>query len=218
LPNHEASGTEARSGSPARVRAVIRRIGLTGGIATGKSHVRGQFEAHGVPTLDADALARRALEPGTPGLAAVITRFGPEVLDARGALDRKKLAAIVFADSTARQDLERIVHPVVRRAIDDWFASLDANRYPFAIAEIPLLYETGRDRDFEAVIVVACDGEEQLRRLMARDGLNEEEARQRIRAQMPLAEKTRLADHVIRTDGTFVETNEQIRRILAALS
>ena len=197
---------------------MTRRIGLTGGIATGKSHVRAQFEGHGVPTIDADTLARQALDPGTPGLAAVVTRFGPEVLDPSGALDRKKLAAIVFTDTQARHDLEHIVHPVVRQAIDDWFASLDSSRYPFAIADIPLLYETGRDRDFEEVIVVTCDPQEQLRRLMTRDGMTEEEASQRIRAQMPLAEKTRLARYVIRTDGTFAETNEQIRRILAALS
>src|SRR5688572_401768 len=115
---------------------VTRRIALTGGIATGKSHVRAQFEAHGVPTLDADVLARKALEPGTPGLASVITRFGSEVLDDKGALDRRKLAAIVFADAKARQDLEQIVHPDVRRAIDSWYASLDGVRYPFAIADI----------------------------------------------------------------------------------
>jgi dephospho-CoA kinase len=197
---------------------VTRRIALTGGIATGKSHVRAQFAANGVPTLDADTLARQALEPGSPGLAAVITRFGREVLDDAGALDRKKLAAIIFADRQARQDLEQIVHPFVRKAIDDWFASLDPKRYPFAIADIPLLYETGRDRDFEAVIVVACDDDEQLRRLIIRDGVTEEEARQRIRAQMPLAQKVRLADYLVRTDGTFAETNEQIRRVLAALS
>jgi dephospho-CoA kinase len=193
-------------------------VALTGGIATGKTHVRAQFEAHGVPTIDADTLARRAVDRGTAGLSAVVARFGQEVLDSSGNLDRKKLAGIVFADSQARQDLEQIVHPVVRQAIDDWFAALDPGRYAFAIADIPLLYETGRDREFVAVIVVACEPDEQLRRLTARDGITEEEARLRIRAQMSLAEKIRLADYVIRTDGTFAETNEQIRRILAALS
>jgi dephospho-CoA kinase len=196
----------------------VRRIALTGGIATGKTHVRARFEAHGVPTIDADTLARQALDRGTPGLAAVVARFGPEMLDSSGALDRRKLAAIVFTDPQARQDLEQIVHPVVRQAIDDWFAALDPERHPFAIADIPLLYETGRDRDFETVIVVACEPDEQLRRLMARDGVTEEEARLRIRAQMPLAEKMRLADHVIRTDGTFAETTEHVRQVLAAVS
>jgi dephospho-CoA kinase len=196
----------------------VRRVALTGGIATGKTHVRAQFEAHGVPTLDADVLARRAVEPGTPGLAAIVARFGSDILDASGALDRRTLAAIVFGDAQARRDLEQIVHPHVRQAIDQWYASLDEARYPFAIADIPLLYETGRDRDFEAVIVVTCDASEQLRRLMLRDGLSEEAARQRIGAQMPTEDKVRLADYVIRTDGTLGETNEQVRRVLAALS
>jgi dephospho-CoA kinase len=196
----------------------VRRVALTGGIATGKTHVRGQFEKHGVPTLDADVLARRAVEPGTTGLSAIVARFGSDILDASGALDRRRLADIVFGDAQARRDLEQIVHPYVRQAIDQWYASLDQVRYPFAIADIPLLYETGRDRDFEAVIVVTCDPSEQLRRLMLRDGISEEAARQRIGAQMATEEKVRLADYVVRTDGTFAETNEQVRRVLAALS
>jgi len=196
---------------------VTRRIALTGGIATGKSHVRAQFEALGVPTIDADVLARGAVAPGTVGLSAVVARFGSEIVDTAGTLDRKKLGAIVFADSAARRDLEAIIHPIVRRATDAWFASLDASRHPFAIADIPLLYETGRDADFEAVIVAACDADTQIRRVMERDGLTEAEARQRIAAQLPIDEKVRRADHVIRTDGTFEETGRQVRAVYEAL-
>jgi dephospho-CoA kinase len=200
------------------VGGATRRIALTGGIATGKSHVRAQFDALGVPAIDADVLARRAVEPGTPGLAAVRARFGDGVIDAAGTLDRRKLADVIFGDTAARRDLEQIVHPVVRTAIDAWFASLDANRYPFAIADIPLLYETGRERDFEAVIVVACEPETQFLRLMTRDRLDEREAALRIGAQMPIADKVRWADYVIRTDGTFEDTNRQVRMIAASLS
>ena len=132
--------------------------------------------------------------------------------------DRSRLGALVFADRQARRDLEQIVHPFVRTAIDEWFASLDPERHPFAIADIPLLYETARARDFEAVIVAACEPETQLRRLMARDRLSEEEASRRISAQMPIDQKTRWADYVIRTDGTFEETNRQVRLISASLS
>src|SRR5688572_30483235 len=117
------------------------RVALTGGIATGKSYVRARFEDLGVPTIDADALARDAIAPGTPGLAAVVARFGPVVLDPDGQVNRAALAAIVFADDGARRDLEAIIHPVVRRAIDDWYRTLDPAT-PFAVAEIPLLYET----------------------------------------------------------------------------
>jgi dephospho-CoA kinase len=192
---------------------MIRRIALTGGIATGKSHVRADFEALGVPTIDADVLAREAVAPGSPGLAAVTSRFGRGVLDASGAIDRRALAAIVFADPDARRDLERIIHPFVQNAIDDWFASLDASTHRFAIADIPLLYEAGRDDDFEAVIVAACDPATQIRRVMARDGLSEAEARQRLESQLPIDDKVRRADYVIRTEGTGEERTAQVRAV-----
>jgi dephospho-CoA kinase len=195
----------------------MRRIGLTGGIATGKSHVRAEFARLGAPTIDADVLARDAIAPGTPGLDAVRSRFGADVLDDSGGVDRRKLAAIVFADPAARGDLERIVHPVVRASIDAWLASLDPAT-PFAIADIPLLYEAGRDRDFDAVIVTACAPETQLRRLMHRDGASEADAQRRIAAQLPLEEKVRRADFVIRTDGTVAETNDRVREVYRHLS
>lgn len=198
-------------------KARVRRIALTGGIATGKSYVRGRFEALGIPTIDSDVLAREAVAPGTPGLAAVVTRFGRDVLDEHGALDRQKLARIVFADPDARLALEAIVHPDVRRAADRWFDSLDPARHPFAIADIPLLYEVGRDRDFDAVVVAVCDPGTQLSRLMARDSLSESEAGQRLAAQLPIEEKVRRADYVIRTDGTFEETDRLVREVLAEL-
>jgi dephospho-CoA kinase len=190
----------------------MRRVALTGGIATGKSHVRAEFERLGVPTIDADAIAREVVAPGTPGLSAVTTRFGREVLDATGALDRKKLASIVFAELTARRDLERIIHPQVRQAIDAWFEALDPKR-PFAVADIPLLYETGRELEFDAVIVTACDAETQIRRIMSRDSVTEDEARLRIAAQMPIEDKVRRATYVIRTDGTLENTNGQLQKI-----
>jgi dephospho-CoA kinase len=195
----------------------MRRIGLTGGIATGKSHVRAQFEQLGVPTVDADVLAREAVAPGTPGLAAVVARFGSQVLAPDRSLDRKALAAIVFADPSARRDLEAIVHPRVRAATDDWFRSLPTET-PFAIADIPLLYETGRDADFDQVVLVACDPESQVRRVIERDGVTEADARARLAAQLPIGEKVTRADFVIRTDGTKAETDAQVRETWARLA
>lgn len=195
----------------------VRRIALTGGIATGKSHVRGLFEQLGVPTIDSDVLAREAVAPGTAGLATVIARFGPGVLDPGGALDRQRLAQIVFADPDARKALEAIVHPEVRHATDQWFASLDPGRHPYAVADIPLLYEVGRDREFDAVIVAAVDPDTQLRRVMERDRLSEAEARQRLAAQRPIEEKVRRADYVIRTDGPFADTERQVKTVSEAL-
>ena len=194
----------------------MRRVALTGGIATGKSHVRAEFERLGVPTIDADLLARDAVAPGSPALAAIADRFGRDVIDSNGALDRRKLAALVFSDPVARRDLEAIVHPIVRARIDAWFETLDP-RHRFAIADIPLLYETGREREFDAVIVTACDPETQVRRVMRRDSITEQEARQRVAAQLPTDEKVRRADHVITTDGSFDETNGQVRRVMTAL-
>jgi dephospho-CoA kinase len=195
----------------------MRRVALTGGIATGKSHVRAQFEKLGIPTIDADTLSREAVAVGTPGLAAVVHRFGRGVLAPSGGLDRQKLAAIVFMDAAARRDLEAIIHPAVRQATDAWFDSLDPARYSVAIADIPLLYEVGRERDFDAVIVTAVDPETQVRRVMERDGATEVEARQRLAAQLPIDEKVRRADFVIETEGTFEQTSEQVRRVLEQL-
>jgi dephospho-CoA kinase len=194
----------------------VRRIGLTGGIATGKSHVRARFENLGIPTIDSDLLAREALAPRSPGLAAVAERFGRKVLKDDGSLDRDGLAKIVFADPEARKDLEAIVHPYVQRRTDDWFAALDTRRYRYAIADIPLLFEVGRDKDFDEVIVVACTPETQLRRLLER-GMTEPDARQRLTAQLPLEDKIARADHVIRTDGSYDETERQVEELHARL-
>jgi dephospho-CoA kinase len=192
-------------------------VALTGGIATGKSHVRARFESLGIPTVDADILARDAVAPGSAGLAAVVHRFGTEVCDADGTLNRRKVGAIVFRDPQARRDLEQIVHPYVREMTERWFASLDPQRVPFAVADIPLLFEGRREADFEAVIVTACEPATQLNRLMARDGLGEAEARQRIAAQWPLQKKVAKADYVVRTDGSLDDTNRQVDEIASTL-
>jgi dephospho-CoA kinase len=196
----------------------VKRVGLTGGIATGKSHVRAVFEALGVPTIDADLLAHKAVAPGSATFEAVKTRFGPTVLDPAGGLDRRKLGSVVFADPQARKDLEAIIHPQVVEAIDRWFASLDSQAHLFAIADVPLLYEASRERDYDVVIVTACELPTQIRRVMARDNITEAEARQRIAAQLPIEEKVRRADHVIRTDGLLASTNAQVHEVYERLS
>src|SRR5688500_10662852 len=196
----------------------MRRIALTGGIATGKSHVRARFEALGVPTIDSDALARQAVAAGSAGLAAVVARFGSIVLDSQGQLDRKRMAEIVFSDPAARKALEAIIHPEVQRQTNAWCASLDSQRHAFAIADIPLLDEVNRERDFEAVIVAACHPGVQLRRLMERDALSEADARRRIDAQLPIEEKVRRADFVIRTDGSFDDTNQKVDALARQLA
>ena len=193
------------------------QVALTGGIATGKSYCLGRFAALGIPTIDADRLAREAVAPGSPGLAAVAQRFGAHIVREDGTLDRAALARIVFSDRTARADLEAIVHPDVYRRIREWFAQLPHGT-PVAMADIPLLFETGHEHDFDAVVVAACTPEEQLRRLVARDGLSETDARARLEAQSPIDEKVRRAQFVIRTDTGFPETDEEIERIYRKLA
>jgi dephospho-CoA kinase len=189
---------------------------LTGGIATGKSYCLARFAALGVPTIDADKLARLAVAPGSSGLAAVVARFGAAMLRDDGTLDRAALARIIFADRVARADLEAIVHPDVYRRIREWFAQLPLAT-TVAVADIPLLFETGHEFDFDAVIVAACSPDEQLRRLMTRDGLAESDARARLAAQFPIDEKVRRARYVIRTDGDFAETDAEVAAVLTQL-
>jgi dephospho-CoA kinase len=196
----------------------MKRVALTGGIATGKSVVRGELERLGVPTIDADVLARDVVAPGTPGLAAIVARFGDGVLDDRRELDRRKLGATVFADEEARRDLERIVHPAVRAVIDAWLDSMERQKKTIAVAVIPLLYETGREHEFDVVVTTACVADEQLRRVMARDGLSELQAKQRIAAQLSTEEKVSRADYTIWTDGTYDETRRHVVDTLEQLT
>jgi dephospho-CoA kinase len=192
------------------------RIGLTGGIATGKSYVVRRLRDAGVPVIDADVLAREAVALNTPGLAAVVERFGEDILTPAGELDRARLGDLVFRDEAARRDLEHIIHPVVQRRIAEFFAQLPPET-PFAIADIPLLYETHRERRFDKIIVVACAPATQLQRVMARDELARDAAERRIAAQLPIEEKVRRADYVIHTDGTHAETDAQVARLLQSL-
>jgi dephospho-CoA kinase len=193
-------------------------VALTGGIATGKSYVRRRLDAAGLPTIDADQLAREVVEPGTPGLEAVRSRFGDRVLAADGSLDRPAMAAVIFADADARHALEAIVHPAVRERMAAWLAAREGDGAAVAVADIPLLYETGRDQAFDAVIVAACDPALQLQRLMTRDGLSEVEARRRIAAQLPIDEKVARATYVVRTDGAFTDTDSQVDALVETLT
>lgn len=185
------------------------RTGLTGGIATGKSYCLQRFAALGAATIDADVLAREAVAQGSPGLRAVVDRFGSDVLESDGTLNRPALGRLVFSDARARAALEAIVHPEVYRRIGEWFVNLPSGT-GVAIADIPLLFETGHHHDFDCVIVCACAPEEQVRRVMARDRLGESDARARLAAQWPIGEKVARAAHVIWTDRGFAETDAQV--------
>jgi dephospho-CoA kinase len=186
------------------------RVALTGGIATGKSYVLDRFRARGIPCLDADVLAHGVEAAGTEATAAIAARFGRDILAADGSVNRVKLAPIVFADPAARSDLEAIVHPAVYRAIEAGLRGFELlGEYPAAVVDVPLLFETGAADKFDRVVVTACSPELQLARLQRR-GLSEDDARRRLAAQWPTDEKVARADFVIRTDGTFEETDRQV--------
>jgi dephospho-CoA kinase len=193
------------------------RVALTGGIATGKSYVLDRFRRHGIPCLDADTIAHGVEAPGTEATQAIAARFGDGVLAADGSVDRGKLAPIVFADAPARRELEAIVHPAVYRAIVAGLRGFELiGGSPVAIVDVPLLFETGHQSQFDRVIVTACAVDTQIQRLIAR-GLTETQARQRLAAQAPTDEKAARADFVISTDGSFEETDRQVDDIVAAL-
>jgi dephospho-CoA kinase len=193
------------------------RVALTGGIATGKSYCLERFAALGASTIDADALAREVVTVGSPGLAAIVVAFGSGVLAVDGSLDRPALGRIVFADAKARAGLEAIIHPEVYQRIREWFANLPSGT-GVAIADIPLVFETGHNHDFDAVIVAACAPEIQFRRLIDRDRLPEADARARIAAQWPIEEKVRRSNEVIWTDRGFAETDRQLREVYDRLN
>jgi dephospho-CoA kinase len=188
----------------------IYKLALTGGIATGKSTARARFEELGIPTVDADEIARKLPRRHSEALEAIVRRFGPAILNRNGTLNRRALGAVVFANPDARLDLEAILHPAVYRAIQAWFEHLELlGRHRIGLADIPLLYETGRHAGFDKVIVTWCREDLQLARVVAR-GFTEPEALQRMAAQLPSAEKAKRADYVIDTSGPKEDTLRQI--------
>jgi dephospho-CoA kinase len=192
-------------------------VGLTGGIGSGKSTVARLLEKRGAVVFDADLLAREAVEPGTPGHAAVIERFGADVLAPGGELDREALASIVFADPSARRDLEEIVHPEVRRLFAEGSeAYRDTDRV--VVFSAPLLVETGMHTAFEILVVVSATVATQIERLMRQRGMSEASIRARIEAQAPLEDKAAVADFLVDNEGTLEDLERQVERLWNDLS
>jgi dephospho-CoA kinase len=197
------------------VRA-FRLIGLTGNIGSGKSTVGRLFAARGVPVVDADDLLREVQAPGSPGHAEIAAGW-PQALAPDGRIDRKRLGDIVFAEPAARRRLEAITHPRIQELSRARAAALAAAGHDLAIYEASLLVESGRDKELGGLIVVTASPETRLARVMARDGVREEDVRARMRAQLPQEEKVRRATHVIDNDGDLAATEAQVERVLASL-
>ncbi len=197
------------------------RVGLTGGIACGKSNALIEFEKLGVYGVDADRIAHDVIHPGGPGYTEVVETFGNEILDDDGTIDRSRLGKIVFGDDSKRQELNRIVHPRVfaeeeriLRSLEDELSTL---RPRIAMVGAALMIEAGSHRKYDVLLVVYCRREIQLRRLMTRDGIGEADALRRIASQMPLLEKVRYADFVIDNSSRLSDTRRQIHHTFLEL-
>lgn len=194
------------------------KVGLTGSIAVGKSHVLGMLNELGCHVIDADQIARDVVAPGTAGLKSVTDEFGVGVIDKNGALDRKLLGEMVFADEAKRQRLNSILHPIIIAGQDDMIRELaESDPQGIVIIDAALMVESGGYKRLDKLIVVHCDPEIQVERLMKRDGLPREKALERIRAQMTQEEKMKHADFLIDTSGTFANTRAQVEAVFGRL-
>jgi dephospho-CoA kinase len=195
-----------------------RVIGLTGGIASGKSTVAGMLRELGAPIIDADVLARQVVEPGQPAYEDIVREFGPQVLAADGTIDRKRLGERVFGDAAARARLNAITHPRIGAAGQAQIAHFSAAGAPVVIYEAALIVENGIHRALDGLIVVSASPEVQLERTMRRDGLDEAAARARLAAQLPLADKLAVATEVVDNSGTPAETRAQVAALWKRLT
>ncbi|KAJ6544170.1 dephospho-CoA kinase-domain-containing protein [Mycena capillaripes] len=192
-------------------------VGLTGGIATGKSAVSNLLKKKHIPVVDADIIARQVVEPGTPALDKIVSFFGPDILQSDGTLDRKKLGSVIFNDEAKRHKLNSIVHPAVRRAmlwgvLKHW---LRGSKY--CILDVPLLIEGPLWKLVGSVVVVYCSAEVQLERLMQRDNSSREDASSRLNSQLPIAEKVQYADRVIDNSGSLEDLDAHVDELVKSL-
>jgi dephospho-CoA kinase len=193
-------------------------VGLTGGIATGKSTVSNMLRALGAEIIDADQLARQVVEPGQPAWRQIVEEFGRDVLSPDGTLDRKQLGAIVFANPERRKRLEAITHPAIRTRVKARVDELAAQGFAgIVFYDAAILIEALGHQDMDRIVVVMTDEATQVARLRGRDGTDDADGRRKIASQMPLADKARLADHVIDNSGDREATAEQVRRVFASL-
>jgi dephospho-CoA kinase len=192
----------------------VKLVGLTGGIASGKSTVAKILERLGAAVIDADALSREVVEPGKDAWKEIIDAFGTGVLQPDQTLDRQKLRAVIFNDRDGRKKLEAIIHPRVRALAEERIREHTAAGYSIIVYEVPLLFEGNLHEWLRPVILVACDVDTQRTRLQERDHLTQTEAQKHIDAQMSLAEKRRLADYVIENNGSLADLEQQVRAVV----
>jgi dephospho-CoA kinase len=188
----------------------LLKIGLTGGIACGKTNILRRFRDLGTHTIDADKLARQVVRPGQPAHQAIVDRFGADILDSDGNVDRPRLGELIFRDESARQDLNRIVHPWILAEEDRRLADCNTAKSRLVVVDAALMIEVGTISRYDVIVVAFCPPEVQLCRLLRRDRLTREQALQRVQSQLSIYQKLTFADYVIDTSGEFSNTKEQI--------
>jgi dephospho-CoA kinase len=196
----------------------VKLVGLTGGIASGKSTVAAIFRRLGAEIVNADELAREVVEPGAEAWQEIVKEFGPTVLQADQAIDRRKLREVIFNNPEARKKLEAIIHPRVRALAEKKIRAFEAAGSAVVIYEVPLLFETQIHHWIRPVILVACDVERQKSRIQERDLLTAAEAQRHIDAQMSLEDKRRLADYIIENNGGLAELEAQVKAVLEKIN
>ncbi len=187
------------------------RVGLTGGIASGKSTVARLLVQSGIPVIDSDQISRDLVAPGSEALSAIVREMGPEILASSGSLDRARLGQIVFSDENKRRALENILHPLIQAEQNRWLAGLEAKgEVPVAVVDAAVMIESGGWKRFDLIVVVDCDEDQQVERLLRRNGLDAPAALGRIKAQMPLSEKVKFADRIVDNRGTLQELEARV--------
>lgn len=189
----------------------MKWIGLTGGIATGKSKVEQLIKSLGIPVIDADQLAHQVVQSDQPGLQLVVTQFGTEYLNPNGELDRRKLGQLVFKDTVAREILEKILHPLVQAEVQKLKTEYDIKGYQNCVYSVPLLFEKNLEKQFDTIVTVWCDPQIQLERLMKRNELSSEEALLRIKAQLPFWKKIKNSDFCIDNSTNLQDLEVQVK-------
>ncbi len=196
---------------------MTRIIGLSGGIATGKSTLAQMFKEEKIPVIDADVLAKRLLEKGEEGYRAVVDYLGERILAPDGTICRRKLADLIFTDATVRRGVNERIHPKVIDIIHAEISAYKAYNPPFIVVDVPLLFESGFSESCDTTVLVSTDRETQIERLMRRDGIDRDYAETKIDTQMPLEEKKKLADHVIDNSRNILDTKKSFKKLMETL-
>ena len=195
----------------------MKWTGLTGGIATGKSTAAKLIESMGIPVIDADQIAHKLSEPGQIGYQKIVSHFGQQILSNDLSIDRRELGRIIFSDTQLKSDLENILHPLIKAEVQEQRKKYQASGVPLCFYDVPLLFEKKLAKEFDTTVLIWCDNQMQLERLMKRSGLTVEEAYLRIKNQMPMIDKVSLAEHCVDNSGDIEDLEKQIKRLIKFL-